>query len=613
METERSFPKKVKKFLKNRDDFGTPMVLNLKGNENVPSVWGGIWTILFLLGAYSYAISIFYNFVTHKNSDVSTEEKASAIPSALNLPAENFHFAIQLWNYLGLPVNMTKDFDYLEFYLQKTVVGDDGNDYQSEILMSPCSNETFWNTIYDWSVRSSEDERFIGYNFFKEFRMHLAFCAENHGEFDLVVDGSQMNINHTYYSIRAAIREEFMSNQTKLVEINRMAFVNDYKLAFIYNDIQVDTDYNKDSPYQPTSPYFDVKTINFDANLQQEMDLFLASLDILTDLNVMLENPQGVNNMTVHDSLLRVRTYVPNVKGQPDTHMSYRSRVSFNLKASPMTITMTKEFMKLPEFFGEIEGTICQIAMVVGIIIALVNDKNLPQKIAQRTMKFRGRSKHEYEYLKKNLSDAPSQLERRKTKSIKNIEEEESLNRSPGEKYNTLDIQMIPINIHQNEDKIERVKEASQISKNVGSEEKKGARKLREYELMFSCISCNKDVKKGMEYVDSTGDKMTYYTDIINIIRKFRQLDVLKFILLSDDQLNLLNFLSQPAIIFSENQSEIVKKFNEIENPPDNFEKENIDILTKSYNDILKKEKLTQLDMKLLGLFNSELDSILDD
>jgi hypothetical protein len=36
--------------------------------------------------------------------------------------------------------------------------------------------------------------------------------------------------------------------------------------------------------------------------------------------------------------------------------------------------------MKLPAFFGEVEGTIAQIGMLVAIFIGLVNDKNTPQK-----------------------------------------------------------------------------------------------------------------------------------------------------------------------------------------------------------------------------------------
>ena len=104
-------------------------------------------------------------------------------------------------------------------------------------------------------------------------------------------------------------------------------------------------------------------------------------------------------------------------------------------------------------------------------------------------------------------------------------------------------------------------------------------------------------------------NKLFYYMDIITYFKKMQEFDIIKYILLNDDQLKLLNFVSKPLI--SENKRDIYELINEkYDNNNIILDKIVIDELNSSYNKLSQSKN--RMDEKLINLFNYEIDSIIE-
>jgi hypothetical protein len=621
---------KVRMFLKGRDNFGSPIPLTLNGESNVQSVWGGIMSLIYLTVAYGYGIYIFYLFLTYSRLNVVYNELTENDPMGLSLVNETFYFALEMWDRDGNIVDLDKDFPYMEYWISTYETDLEGLPYnnKSAVQLNKCTNKEYFDSVY----HNSEDPLTQKTSFWDNFYMNSALCPDDwfkNVSISKVADGIATQIKTRYFIISASIKEEYAKNETFIKEKEKYLNYNGYKLVLIYNDITV----KPDNLNSPTSDYWTVKTLTMDWALQQEMDILLSSLDISTDKNVLSDNPQIQHNMTVAETNFRVR-----LVHQHDGDLYDRARASFLLKSSAVTLKYERSYMKLPEFLGEIEGTIAQIGILVALLISLVNDKNTPQKIAHRVMKYKGRHNHEYEHLKKVLSNAQRPEAKNSSRDVTGIKLEERNQtedrfeeKVPENKYipKHSELEMIVVEIKPDHFK-ETTKKNEQGNLKTSSKTKDFRKapkdnvdlpeKLTNSDLMFSCICCCscgqncKKVNKGIEYIEKSGEHVNYYTDVVNIIRKFKELDVMKFILLNEHQLNILNFLGQPCVLFSDDtHSEIYKKFVALQNAPIKFNRDYMDTVANSYLEIINKEIVCDTDKKLLALFNSELGAIIED
>ena len=136
-------------------------------------------------------------------------------------------------------------------------------------------------------------------------------------------------------------------------------------------------------------------------------------------------------------------------------------------------------------------------------------------------------------------------------------------------------------------------------------------------DLIFKIICCLKlCVKKNNEYDNdylknelfSKGKKkLYYYTDIVTYFKKMQELDILKYIMLDDDQLKILNFVSKPLI--SKTKEDIYKILN-INHQNNNMRLDRVEIvnLFNSYNKLNQSENI--VNSKLIKLANYQIDMI---
>ena len=127
--------------------------------------------------------------------------------------------------------------------------------------------------------------------------------------------------------------------------------------------------------------------------------------------------------------------------------------------------------------------------------------------------------------------------------------------------------------------------------------------------LLFSELFfwTNKNQKRNKIFYEKAQDKIHYYLDIYNYIKKMQDIDLLIYTLFDNDQIKLFDYLSIPPLKIDYNKNDI---YNEFENKQIIFHKcdyKKIDDLILSYNNIRKREKTNFEDLKLMRLVNAEI------
>ena len=111
-----------------------------------------------------------------------------------------------------------------------------------------------------------------------------------------------------------------------------------------------------------------------------------------------------------------------------------------------------------------------------------------------------------------------------------------------------------------------------------------------------------------MKYgIKKAEDRVHYYLDVFNYIKKMQEIDLLTYCFLDHDQYKLFEYLSKPPVKFEDDKSNIYNEFLDRQITYKAISKKEIDQLYKSYNNIRGKDDILFEDIKLLRLVNAEV------
>ena len=115
------------------------------------------------------------------------------------------------------------------------------------------------------------------------------------------------------------------------------------------------------------------------------------------------------------------------------------------------------------------------------------------------------------------------------------------------------------------------------------------------------------DLKKMKYGIKKAEDRVHYYLDVFNYIKKMQEIDLLTYCFLDHDQYKLFEYLSKPPVKFEDDKSNIYNEFLDRQITYKAISKKEIDQLYKSYNNIRGKDDILFEDIKLLRLVNAEV------
>ena len=113
--------------------------------------------------------------------------------------------------------------------------------------------------------------------------------------------------------------------------------------------------------------------------------------------------------------------------------------------------------------------------------------------------------------------------------------------------------------------------------------------------------------KKKKMIIQKGEDRVHYYLDVFNYIKKMQEVDLLTYCIMDYDQYKLFEYLSKPPVKIEEDNNNIYNEFLERQITYKSIGKKEIDSLFKSYNNIRNKEDILFEDIKLLRLVNAEV------
>ena len=102
-------------------------------------------------------------------------------------------------------------------------------------------------------------------------------------------------------------------------------------------------------------------------------------------------------------------------------------------------------------------------------------------------------------------------------------------------------------------------------------------------------------------------DRVHYYLDVFNYIKKMQEIDLLTYCIFDQDQFKLFEYLSKPPVKFDGQDFNVYNEFLNRQVSYKSIDKDEIENLYKAYNNIRKKEDLLFEDIKLLRLVNAEV------
>jgi len=102
--------------------------------------------------------------------------------------------------------------------------------------------------------------------------------------------------------------------------------------------------------------------------------------------------------------------------------------------------------------------------------------------------------------------------------------------------------------------------------------------------------------------------------DLITYMKKMQEIDIIKYLLLDTDTLNLMNFISKPSVSLTKSKIETkeYKKFFNINEEAIMLDEQNIDSLKRSYLKIISKPQITYLEKRILELFDLQIKEIMN-
>ncbi|CAD8047319.1 unnamed protein product [Paramecium sonneborni] len=141
--------------------------------------------------------------------------------------------------------------------------------------------------------------------------------------------------------------------------------------------------------------------------------------------------------------------------------------------------------------------------------------------------------------------------------------------------------------------------------------------KMSQDAILQLAICCNRQKKKQINYAI---DKVMSKLDVSFIIQKLQEIDKLKYLLLSSDQLNLFNYIPKPLIPFGVFESEFEKNIKNLEKKiayklildDEKSEITKINDAFTSYQNLKIKQNITKTDKQILEFLDDEIKCTFD-
>jgi hypothetical protein len=645
---------KFKSLIQEIDLFGTFITFRINDDIEYKSVIGGCSTILFSIFTFFYTLYYSCSFLDRKNIDYKYSTKTIESSPFLNLTSEKFNFAF------GVQKQEDGD-DY-------TYESEDENffNYSVELIEWVGFNEdeippqTIIKNL-DVKLCDKEDFYYQVDNTFENIGLETSYCP-NVKNINFTLEGLYTDYYFKYLRINISLSNYGINH---LNEVDTYLKKEPLEMAIYYIDSTID--YQRQ--YNFMTPYINYIYRGIDLNFIKYLYLFISPIEFTNDQNILFDDPHTKNTSTLdfsYDSFRFVSSR--DDKDLVDKHLLGQIIV----KVSPKIFQLSRIYQKFPSFIADLCGILEEIMVITLIIVNIIERKLVDEKLVNRMLKFKGSKYYNVNHLI-NLfnSDKNSNnimkiikkpnlfIEKKENFSLLDTElkhynifsyTDENLikfkfqkkkinpyfeNTDPIKNTNSVPLKKglfddaLKVNIFKTctNRNFESINEENNSHNNSYCSLKFKKKKklpgekddnknikifpLTKMENIWASLFfwCSNLQRKRYEIIKKAENKIHYYLDIYTYIKKMQEIDLIKYCLFDNEQMNLFDFLSNPPIKIENLKGKFI--YQEFERKQINVKslglKEMDDIFT-SYNNIRNKKNVSFEDLKLLRLVKAEVD-----
>ena len=613
--------KKCSSLYKKINLFPTYITFHFNNSHSFRSIFGGIITIIFL-----FVIVTFFSYHAYV---FLFKLKIEYIHS--NTIVDNCPF-----------INLTNIKFNLGFGLQFTLNG--SNAFDS------------YKKYFDYSM--SINEWIDGPSTIKKYIFKLKYCDIKDFDYDVNDTFYNIKLNKFYcpiinettnYTLEGLYTDKYFKFIEIIFKLNEYSKnnLNEVKEFMKNNPVEMiiylmDSSIDYENRLNPISKYINEINKWLDFENRKETQITYSDVEFEDDQHYYLNSIKKINIAYLDNNVDAFR-FVKRNENLDDEILG-----TFIIKASYRKIKYKRIYQKLPSFLAHVSGLI-ELTYLISFFIVRFMDKILIDKIIINKMfKFRGNNNFNFDYLK--ILCREDELKNNKLKNNNNfyyqnkkiddeidnenynnnnefvISSQRTINNNEinnknikynnyFNKINVYSIKKKTINENansfqnKNNTKSSNLKFINYFNKqllNQNKKENKTKVNIKLYDLiLYKLCECFCNLKNKVKN-KIIKNKINYYLDIFYYINKIQEIDLIKYILIdNNNQTILFEYLTKPIINFNEYDDNENIKINK-------YKKKDYENLYEIYKEININNKLNnnknKIEDKLINLINKEIE-----
>jgi hypothetical protein len=627
--------RKMASCLQEFDFFGAPINFRINRHPEYTSCLGGSMFLIYSAISLAYLIYNFISFCQRESLSLISTYKIRDSPDLINLSQTNFSFAFGILydaNNSNALESMPNYFDY-KFTL--TSILNVTKKVKLNIPISKCTREYFGS---------------VDNTTFNMLQIYNMLCPTHDIRNNLTIFGKFGDEIFTYIQITISLKSQYLNQTSKITDFMASTPL---KSIIYYQDTSMSfDDYDK-----PLAKFINSFYNYIDINKVFKSDIFFSKLEFGTDSNIIL--PEMVTSYsTIFDSY---REYFYPINDRPSVakvNSDYLDIAKFFIRSSFRYKIYQRNYMKITDFIANMTGILSQGMIVIWVVVSSINQNLSYKHLINKTMRYKdsknfniGKISHDFREIikRKNTEDLKSKPDKKfsyeaisddipleiqfynpnknKKDCISSNSSHNNLFQFQNKKLNDADI-FIELPKHCSSQEELNKKEncskensdalpATNSDKYTKIQHGKKEVELSSFEVNFYkfCPCFQKRRKEGKinSIIMKTGEeKILLSLDALVYLKKMQEIDVLRYILLSDAEKNIFDFLAHPLIIHDERKSNIYKQFYVSSINLENNSERAIEDLMKNYKAVSLKQKPSRQEQALLRLFESEMEYLED-
>ena len=595
-ETGRGCCGKIGELLKKIDYFGVTFLFRINKNDKFRSETGGFWFLIYLTIAITYIGFTVISYFGGGNFNATIIDKSIFPSPRLNFGSNNFTFAVRITfdNDTGIEKSGSGLDKLINYYTNFVEFSPEGKN-KLEFKGRPCTSEDFYQKADDPLFNRTNISEFI--------------CFNDIAKYDIF--GIYTDPSLSYFEVNTFLNSSWVKDD--YAKVQKIFKENQFKLSLYY----IETLHDVSSSAKPI--FYQIESIYtyLDINFIKRNNLNFQSFVYDLDENIITPNFKNTTYMKLYS---KDDISVSISERDTSTIGDNLQLAKFFLKAINLQKIVKRSYQKIPEVLASISGLLVNLLIGIGIVMTLLNAFKAKQEVMHGILKYKENIKDKNKETLSYLNDSFNDPKIKKILDEAKISRQTIYSKDRKSSINDVNIKDKQDDIDFEVEKVELKERLYSINSNSSMDEVKKS-DIQTSKNPFNItvgdicclICCCRSIKNKQQIYENSESKFNYYMDLITYMKKMQEIDIIKYLLLDIDTLNLMNFISKPSVSLTKSliETKEYKKFFNINEDAVVLDEQNIDSMKKSYLKIISKPQISYLEKRILELFDLQIKEIM--